>query len=64
VHRVFHPVDAYLECDILIFIQLSKRKSWNVKGVNRAFPYVATDDVNSVIEEHTPTLFRLVRTFF
>ncbi|KAG0631987.1 hypothetical protein M758_1G296500 [Ceratodon purpureus] len=31
-------------------------------GVNRAFPYVATDDVNSVIEEHTPVLFRLVHS--
>jgi ribosome biogenesis protein MAK21 len=35
----------------------------NVKGDNRAFPYVATDDVNSVIELHTPVLFRLVRAF-
>lgn len=33
---------------------------FNVKGVNRAFPYVAADDVNSIIEEHTPVLFRLV----
>lgn len=31
-----------------------------MQGVNRAFPYVASDDVNSVIEEHTPVLFRLV----
>ncbi|XP_024383278.1 protein SLOW WALKER 2 [Physcomitrium patens] len=31
-------------------------------GVNRAFPYVATDDVNSIIEEHTPVLFRLVHS--
>lgn len=31
-----------------------------MKGVNRAFPYVAADDVNSIIEEHTPVLFRLV----
>jgi ribosome biogenesis protein MAK21 len=29
-------------------------------GVNRAFPYVAADDVDVIIEEHTPVLFRLV----
>jgi ribosome biogenesis protein MAK21 len=31
-------------------------------GVNRAFPYVAADDVDVIIEEHTPVLFRLVYT--
>jgi hypothetical protein len=33
-----------------------------VQGVNRAFPYVAADDVDVIIEEHTPVLFRLVYT--
>lgn len=47
------------------FLFSSLRKNLgNVKGVNRAFPYVATDDVDSVIEEHTPVLFKLVRTLF
>jgi hypothetical protein len=31
-----------------------------VQGVNRAFPYVAADDVDVIIEEHTPVLFCLV----
>ncbi|KAH9540177.1 hypothetical protein CY35_15G097300 [Sphagnum magellanicum] len=31
-------------------------------GVNRAFPYVAADDVDVIIEEHTPVLFRLVHS--
>jgi hypothetical protein len=31
-------------------------------GVNRAFPYVAAEDVDVIIEEHTPVLFRLVYT--
>lgn len=33
-----------------------------VQGVNRAFPYVAADDVDVIIEQHTPVLFRLVYT--
>lgn len=56
MHRFFHTIGAYFECDIL------RENLGNVKGVNRAFPYVASDDVDSVIEEHTPVLFRLVRT--
>eukprot|EP00850_Spirogloea_muscicola_P010284 SM000060S19616 [mRNA] locus=s60:111234:119561:- [translate_table: standard] len=31
-------------------------------GVNRAFPYVATEDVEEVVEEHTPVLFRMVHS--
>jgi ribosome biogenesis protein MAK21 len=31
-------------------------------GVNRAFPYVAADDVDVIIEQHTPVLFRLVHS--
>lgn len=29
-------------------------------GVNRAFPYVAADDVDALLREHTPELFRMV----
>eukprot|EP00850_Spirogloea_muscicola_P023741 SM000385S14619 [mRNA] locus=s385:504:8518:+ [translate_table: standard] len=31
-------------------------------GVNRAFPYVATEDVEEVVEEHMPVLFRMVHS--
>ena len=31
-----------------------------LQGVNRAFPYVGADDVDVLVEEHTPILFRLV----
>ncbi|MCO5553080.1 hypothetical protein L7F22_006601 [Adiantum nelumboides] len=31
-------------------------------GVNRAFPYVAAEDVDSLVEENTPVLFRLVHS--
>ncbi|KAI5063062.1 hypothetical protein GOP47_0021609 [Adiantum capillus-veneris] len=31
-------------------------------GVNRAFPYVAAEDVDTLVEEHTPVLFRLVHS--
>ncbi|GBG69517.1 hypothetical protein CBR_g4353 [Chara braunii] len=31
-------------------------------GVNRAFPYVEADDVEAVIEEHTPSLFKMVHS--
>lgn len=31
-------------------------------GVNRAFPFVAVDEVDILIEEHTPILFRLVHS--
>eukprot|EP00271_Cylindrocystis_brebissonii_P018274 TRINITY_DN50_c2_g1_i1.p1 TRINITY_DN50_c2_g1~~TRINITY_DN50_c2_g1_i1.p1 ORF type:complete len:923 (+),score=335.80 TRINITY_DN50_c2_g1_i1:103-2769(+) len=29
-------------------------------GVNRAFPYVAAEDVDRIVEEHTPALFKMV----
>lgn len=29
-------------------------------GVNRAFPYVAADDIDELLREHTPELFRMV----
>ena len=32
-------------------------------GVNRAFPYVAADDIDALLKEHTPELFRMVRAF-
>ncbi|KAG6480353.1 hypothetical protein ZIOFF_063853 [Zingiber officinale] len=31
-------------------------------GVNRAFPFVASDDAESIIEDQTPVLFRLVHS--
>ncbi|KAH7422635.1 hypothetical protein KP509_12G018100 [Ceratopteris richardii] len=31
-------------------------------GVNRAFPYVADEDADTVVEEHTPILFRMVHS--
>lgn len=35
---------------------------WNlfIQGVNRAFPFVASDEADDIIEVQTPILFRLV----
>lgn len=31
-----------------------------LQGVNRAFPYVSTDEADDIIESQTPVLFKLV----
>lgn len=64
------PFIIYTNWSILfrlaVFANLSFGKkvisySWDiVQGVNRAFPYVAAEDVHILIEEHTHALFRLV----
>lgn len=32
-----------------------------LQGINRAFPFIASDDAESIIEIQTPVLFKLVR---
>lgn len=55
LHKQEAEDDAVVEID-------SRLLSALLTGVNRAFPYVAANDVDTLIEEHTPVLFRLVHS--
>ncbi|CAH2066927.1 unnamed protein product, partial [Thlaspi arvense] len=49
------PSDAPVELDSRILSAL-------LTGVNRAFPYVSTDEADDIIESQTPVLFKLVHS--
>ncbi|KAJ6825990.1 CCAAT/enhancer-binding protein zeta [Iris pallida] len=53
--KIKHSPESHVEMDSRLLSSL-------LTGVNRAFPFVSSDEADDIIEVQTPTLFRLVHS--
>lgn len=62
IHRyILNKLIFFTESYYLLPQNLPNGRVLNLQGVNRAFPYVASNEADDVVELQTPILFQLVR---